>query len=98
MLDGRISLNVPYTMNKDAEILFSFEREGGGGRRDTCDGKASHPGLVAVLLGGWATCLENRLTHVISITLGGSSFPPFQVKLELRMLVFVEEEIPKDPE
>ena len=31
MLDGRISLNVPYTMNKDAEILFSFEREGGGG-------------------------------------------------------------------
>ena len=52
MLDGRISLNVPYTMNKDAEILFSFEREGGGGRRDTCDGKASHPGLVAVLLGG----------------------------------------------
>lgn len=65
MLDGRISLNVPYTMNKDAEILFSFEREGGG-RRDTCDGKASHPGLVALLLGGWATCLENRLTHVIT--------------------------------
>lgn len=67
MLDGRISLNVPYIMNKDAEILFSFEREGGGGgRRDTCDGKASHPGLVAVLLGGWATCLENRLTHVVT--------------------------------
>ena len=68
MLDGRISLNVPYTMNKDAEIPFSFEREGGGGgrRRDTCDGKASHPGLVAVLLGGWTTCLENRLTHVIT--------------------------------
>ena len=69
MLDGRISLNVPYIMNKDAEILFFFEREGGwggGGRRDTCDGKASHPGLVAVLLGGWATCLENRLTHVIT--------------------------------
>lgn len=70
MLDGRISLNVPYTMNKDAEILFFLEREGGWGgggrRRDTCDGKASHPGLVAVLLGGWATCLENRLTHVIT--------------------------------
>lgn len=31
MLDGRISLNVPYIMNKDAEILFFFEREGGGG-------------------------------------------------------------------
>lgn len=31
MLDGRISLNVPYTMNKDAEILFFFEREGGWG-------------------------------------------------------------------
>ena len=65
MLDGRIYLNVPYTTNKEAEILFSFEREGGGGR-DTCDGKASHPGLVAVLLGGWATCLENRLTHVVT--------------------------------
>ena len=36
MLDGRISLNVPYTMKKDDEILFSFEREGGwGGRRET---------------------------------------------------------------
>ena len=31
MLDGRIYLNVPYTTNKEAEILFSFEREGGGG-------------------------------------------------------------------
>ena len=31
MLDGRISLNVPYIMNKDAEILFFFEREGGWG-------------------------------------------------------------------
>ena len=82
MLDGRIYLNVPYTTNKEAEILFSFEREGGwggGGGGDTCDGKASHPGLVAVLQGGWATCLENRLTHVISITLGGSSFAPFHL-------------------
>lgn len=43
-----------------------LSEKGEGGRRDTCDGKASHPGLVAVLLGGWATCLENRLTHVIT--------------------------------
>ena len=35
MLDGRISLNVPYTTNKEAEILFSFEREGGGGGGET---------------------------------------------------------------
>ena len=37
MLDGRISLNVPYIMNKDAEILFFFEREGrwGGGGGET---------------------------------------------------------------
>ena len=35
MLDGRIYLNVPYTTNKEAEILFSFEREGGGGGGET---------------------------------------------------------------
>lgn len=43
MLDGRISLNVPYTMNKDAEILFSFEREGGGGGGGETPAMEKHP-------------------------------------------------------
>ena len=60
MLDGRISLNVPYTMNKGCinSVIFFYEREGGREKRDTCDGKASHPGLVAVL--PVASCRESR--------------------------------------
>ena len=37
---------------------FFYEREGGREKRDTCDGKASHPGLVAVL--PVASCRESR--------------------------------------
>lgn len=45
MLDGRISLNVPYIMNKDAEILFFFEREGGwvGGWGGETPAMEKHP-------------------------------------------------------
>ena len=43
MLDGRISLNVPYIMNKDAEILFFFEREGGWGGEGETPTMEKHP-------------------------------------------------------
>ena len=43
MLDGRIYLNVPYIMNKDAEILFFFEREGGWGGGGETPAMEKHP-------------------------------------------------------
>ena len=62
MLDGRISLNVPYTMNKDAEILFSFEREGGGGEERHLRWK-SIPSRISSSTPGWMDHLPREQTN-----------------------------------
>ena len=61
MLDGRISLNVPYTMNKDAEILFSFEREGGGEERHLR--WKSIPSRISSSTPGWMDHLPREQTN-----------------------------------
>ena len=62
MLDGRISLNVPYTMNKDAEIPFSFEREGGGEEERHLRWK-SIPSRISSSTPGWMDHLPREQTN-----------------------------------